>query len=183
MDASARVAPPPWAVVAAYTVPLCVLPSAVWRSWLFVDGTVGLDAEGLYLLTLTVASVGLALLTLGLVQPWGERMPPWVPVLGGRSIPVRAVVIPALSGALLLIGLSIFIVLDEVFQLVGPGPVVIGPSGPDVAAHPEPDGRVMALYLPMLGWGPLLLALGIDYLRRRQRPLTAASTEAVRPGR
>ncbi|WP_052436720.1 hypothetical protein [Georgenia sp. SUBG003] len=36
-----------------------------------------------------------ALLTLGLVQRWGEVVPSWVPVLGGRRVPPAAAVVPA----------------------------------------------------------------------------------------
>lgn len=41
------------------------------------------------------------MLTLGLVHRWGEELPRWVPVLGGRRIPVSAAVIPASLGAAL----------------------------------------------------------------------------------
>ncbi|MCF2434810.1 hypothetical protein LV779_08895 [Streptomyces thinghirensis] len=35
-------------------------------------------------------SEALALLTLGLVRPWGEVVPRRVPLLGGRPVPVMA---------------------------------------------------------------------------------------------
>jgi hypothetical protein len=172
--------PAPWAVAAAYAVPLCVLPSTVWRCSLVVDGTVGLDAEGWYLLALSIASAGLALLTLGLVRPWGERIPRWVPVLSGRPIPMRVVVVPALIGASLLIASSLYVVVDELFHVVGQGPVAIGPSGQQAAPRPEPDG-VLALYVPLLAWGPLLLAVTLDHRRRRTSARTpAGGTSTVR---
>ncbi|WBB64813.1 hypothetical protein [Micromonospora sp. WMMD812] len=40
------------------------------------------------------AAVG-GVLTLGLVQRWGERFPRWMPGLAGRTVPVRLAVIPA----------------------------------------------------------------------------------------
>lgn len=35
-----------------------------------------------------------AVLTLGLIRPWGERFPRWMPVVGGRVVPPAAAVIP-----------------------------------------------------------------------------------------
>jgi len=49
-----------------------------------------------YVLGLTLILLGLGLLTLGLVQRWGEVVPRWIPVLGGRRVrPLAAVVRPA----------------------------------------------------------------------------------------
>ena len=42
----------------------------------------------------TIAVVG-AVLTLGLVQGWGEVFPRWIPFLGGRRVPIWFVVVPA----------------------------------------------------------------------------------------
>jgi hypothetical protein len=44
----------------------------------------------------------LALLTLGLVRPWGERVPSWIPLFGGWRIPPRLVEAVAGTGAVLL---------------------------------------------------------------------------------
>ncbi|HEX6630173.1 MAG TPA: hypothetical protein VF048_03740 [Gemmatimonadaceae bacterium] len=46
----------------------------------------------------TLALVGAAL-TLGLVRPWGERVPRRVPFLGGRRVPRALVVVPAVAVA------------------------------------------------------------------------------------
>jgi len=86
---------PRWALWAAYVVPLCVLPSAVWRCTLPSGDEVSFADEGWYLLLLSHLSVGFAMLTLGLVHQWGERIPGRVPGPGGRTVPVRAAVIPA----------------------------------------------------------------------------------------
>lgn len=45
------------------------------------------------------ATVG-AILTLGLVQRWGERFPRWLPGLAGRPVPVKLAVVPATLVAL-----------------------------------------------------------------------------------
>lgn len=48
------------------------------------------------------ATIGAALTT-GLVRPWGERFWHWVPVLGGRAVPVWLAVVPASVVATLLL--------------------------------------------------------------------------------
>lgn len=55
----------------------------------------------------TFAVVG-AVLTLGLVQRWGEVLPDWVPLLGGRRVPPALATVPAtvVSVLLLTAGLS-----------------------------------------------------------------------------
>jgi len=39
-----------------------------------------------YMIFLSALSMGLALLTLGLVHGWGQRVPHWVPRIGGRRM-------------------------------------------------------------------------------------------------
>ncbi len=158
-----------WAVVAAYAAPLCVAPSSLWRLSILGDETVRLDAEGWYLITLSLLSMGLALLTLGLVHRWGERIPRRVPGLGGRPVPARAAVAPAATGALLLIAICAYVLLNAVFGFVERGPVLIGPDGADAVRRPEPGIEVLAFYLPLLLWGPLVLAVAVDRWRRRAR--------------
>jgi hypothetical protein len=77
-----------WIKAAAYAVPLCVLPSALWRLWALARG---LPAgcrpatqpwEPYYITGLSVVSLGAALLTIGLVRPWGELIPRWIPLVG-----------------------------------------------------------------------------------------------------
>ncbi|WP_143741378.1 hypothetical protein [Paramicrobacterium agarici] len=100
-----------WAAVAvAVVVPL--LYAAVRFAWaagiplgisdeMLADG----QESGLWTVGLGLASVAtaVALLTLGLVQRWGERVPHWVPALGGRRIPVALAAVPVTIG-----GLAIF---------------------------------------------------------------------------
>jgi hypothetical protein len=50
---------------------------------------------------LATVAVGGALLTLGLIQPWGERFPRWFPWLGGRRVPSALAIIPATLVAIL----------------------------------------------------------------------------------
>lgn len=99
-----------WVKVAAYAVPLCVLPSALWRIYaVFIKGfppeceKPGEAWEPFYIAALSIVTFTAALLTIGLVSSWGEVFPQWIPVFGGRAVPVRVAVIPASAGAALII--------------------------------------------------------------------------------
>lgn len=177
---------PRWAVRAAHAVPFAVMPAGVWRillalGWAGVgDGPQGRFGAGqfAYVLALSVVSEGLALLTLGLVKPWGERLPGWVPFVGGRDVPVRAAVVPAAVGAALLALITAYIFLDPIvfhFHFNGVRPHKIDGDAADVP-HLVVRGSAKALfvacYAPLLAWPVLLGAVAYAYDRRR-RPRTA----------
>ncbi|MGW4891392.1 hypothetical protein ACWEQL_03875 [Kitasatospora sp. NPDC004240] len=169
---------PRWAVVAAWLTVCCTIPSCLWRLALAAGVDVGFTGSlrelyrGLdilaYVLVLSVGSELAASLTLGLVRPWGERLPAWVPRLGGRRVPPMAAVIPAVAGAFAVTALC--------------AALTLAPGGP--LANPEfPQGTarvVMGLcYAPMLAWGPLLLAVTLSYARRRRGEHRPAPTAAL----
>jgi hypothetical protein len=157
-------APPPrWALCAAYAVPLCVLPSAVWR----------LTVPGWYPAFLSALSMGLALLTLGLVHRWGQQVPPWAPWVGGRPISPRPVVRVALIGGWLLVALCLYPFVVRAFDLLSPGDVWVG-VGADEPPHDPPGWDVIRYYVPLFAWGPLVIAVATDY-RRRVRPVPGTS--------
>lgn len=165
---------PRWAVWAAHAVPLVVVPSSLWRiaQGFGVDvGFTGQLAEQFaapgwitpYVIALSLVTEGLALLTLGLVRPWGERFPRWLPWVGGRPVPTLGAVIAAALGAL------------AVTAVTGVGAVFW--NGPENNGDPDAPqglaGLVMtACYAPLLLWGPLLAAVTVSYLRRRTRSTT-----------
>jgi hypothetical protein len=92
----------PWAVVVAVAIPL--LYSATRWAWalgiplgITLSFLQELQSSGLWLAgagLATIAAVG-ALLTLGLVRPWGEVFPRWLPALGGRRVPPALAIAPA----------------------------------------------------------------------------------------
>ena len=157
---------PTWAQVTAWAVPATVLPSAVWR---IVDWAHGLAYghpcaapgaplwEKVYVPSLSVVSLGLALLTLGLVRPWGERVPRRVPLLGGRRVPPLAAVVPAATGAVA-VGLVWGYAFRDFPRL-----------GDFHFAHDGWRVLMVASYLPLLLWAPLLAAVTVAYYRRRCR--------------
>ncbi len=156
------------AVVAAHLIPLVLLPSGLWRILLGCGVSMGfsrttLEAQGfpgrgtVMVVFLTVLTEALALFSLGLVRPWGEVLPAWVPWLRGRRIPPGPVVVLAATGGVLLTAIWTF-ALRNVFT-----------GGLD-----EVHGRgwhtlIVACYTPAVLWGPLLLLVTYLYHRRRTR--------------
>ena len=121
-----------------------------------------------YITSLSVVSSGAALLTIGLVHPWGEVIPRWVPFLGGRTVPVRAAVTAASAGATLIFAVYAYALLNGVFELR---------ATPDIPGCPSPlEGPgawvAIASYAPLLAWGPLLVVVTVAYYRRRTRNST-----------
>ncbi len=171
VDAPARrtsvPAPPPrWAGRAATAAALTPVPSGLWRTAMAVGVPVGVDSTyrsehygfpgwgTAYVFGLTLLLVGLALLTRGLVRPWGEVLPRGLPFVGGRRVPPLAVIVPAGAGAvaLTLLWITAFFNLDEIF-------VLFGLDGVERIV-------VLACYTPLLLWGPLLAAVTVSYARR-----------------
>lgn len=169
---SARPAPHPavppvprWARVAAHVAALTPLPSALWRIALALGFSGGYTSDGLEelnlnvwgtlgVLGLSVATEGAALLTLGLVQKWGEVVPGWVPVLGGRRVSARVVVPAAWAGVVVLA--LLWTQMAFWWQVPHDDMTTTGAN------------VVGLLYLPMVAWAPLLGAVTVDYRRRHR---------------
>ncbi|GGY16681.1 hypothetical protein GCM10010299_22000 [Streptomyces tanashiensis] len=154
---------PRWAVRVAHAIP-CVLPSGSWRVAL-VLGLAGYDAdydwavwERPYVIGLSVVSEGLALSALGLVRPWGEVVPRWVPGL------LPAVVVPAAVGAVLIMLFCAYAVLKQIFGFVEP----LNENGDGSPTSGPAAWALWATYAPLLAWGPLLAILTVAYYRRRR---------------
>lgn len=174
---------PTWAKVAAWLVPLTTLPSIIWRLTTILgfstgrpdpcsDGNEGVGVTLYLFVGLPSLQLGLALLTLGLIRPWGEVFPRWFPGVGGRPVPVRFAVGVATTGALLvlLFGLAVPFenALDPIWRAFGAEPPRLNlPQGCE-----PPDWTVLRWYLPMVLWPPLLLAVTGHYWRRRTTPST-----------
>ena len=161
--------PPRWARIAAHAAALTPLPAALWRFSIVFGFSGGFTAQGLinlnvagsgwiYLVALSVVTELAALLTLGLIQPWGEVLPSWVPFHSGRPIPPNPVIIAASVGACLLMVLWT--------------PLLLWWHTP----HPDMTAAganvVGLLYLPLVAWGPLLAAVTISYAKRHRPTAT-----------
>lgn len=171
---------PRWARLAAVAVPWCVLPSGLWRLAV-VAGVPGIwhradlePAESVYMVGLTVTSEALALLTLGLIRPWGETFPSWLPLLGRRNVPVRLATFAAGFGAAALIGLYVWYFMNNYVLHLHFAPLV-GTEGTGTQLSTLAWVVLIACYVPLLAWGPLLGLVTTAYYRRRTRQRQQAS--------
>jgi hypothetical protein len=157
---------PRWALRTAYALPWLLLPTCLWRlpfAFHFDMGQLN-DAPVSplwisipYVFGLSVLTEVAALLSIGLVRGWGEVVPSWIPVIGGRRVPPMAAVVPAVVGGLLLTAVSVWMVLSWV-----------GIS--DSMAYENGWWQALAkvCITPTALWGPMVLALAYSYhLRRR----------------
>ncbi|XVQ07308.1 hypothetical protein ACQP1W_32470 [Spirillospora sp. CA-255316] len=157
---------PRWAVWAAHAAAVAAIPSGLWRLPMAWGNSMGFDQEfmdalqapgwgSVYVVVLGVLTEVLAFLTLGLIQPWGETWPRWVPFAGGRRIRPLAVVIPAAFGVAGVTLYNIGYIHTAFF------------AGAD-----QPTGAALwlmnACYAPMLAWPALLAAVTVHYYRRRR---------------
>lgn len=111
----------------------------------------------------TIAVVG-ALLTLGLVQRWGEIVPRWLPFLGGRRVPVWFAVVPASLIAVLVTASGLMFIR---LTLTGTLDVIFGEGKLAFSAE---NWAVLAPELLWPLWGVALgLATLAYYYRRRGR--------------
>lgn len=165
--------------LAASAAALTLVPSGLWRIAVAFGVPSGF-AEGhplhadnlpgplsLYLIGLSVVAELLGLLTLGLVQRWGEVLPDRVPLLGGRRIPVPAAVVPAALGAAAVTLITFWGAWTW--------------NSPDTMGSPDaPSGIaywvMTSCYAPLLLWGPLLAIVTTAYYRRRRHPSRPAVT-------
>ncbi|MET9546638.1 hypothetical protein ABZY36_15190 [Streptomyces sp. NPDC006627] len=163
---------PRWAALAAHAVPWITLPSGLWRVALVAGFPVAAQeqrgtGEAVYVLMLSLVCEALALLTLGLVREWGETVPGWVPVLGGRQVPMMAAVAPALLGAAGLFGLLGWAIYAQIAGLGSESGVTDGTAQ---------TALIVLCYIPLIAWPPLLTAVALAYYRRRT---ACASPEAA----
>ena len=158
---------PRWADRLAHVIPLLALPSALWRLAVALGFSLGrLNDSGevstsigwpaVYLVAVTLLTEGLALTAFGLVRPWGEVAPAWLPFIGGRPVRPRAAIVPATLGSVALM----------LIWTVGFWHVWTGAQAHQMAS---PFWAVVfaGCYAPLNLWGPALLALTWAYRRRR----------------
>jgi hypothetical protein len=160
---------PRWANVVAHVIPLLTFPSGLWRVGIALGFSMGtLDDNGqpfhvegwaaVYIVGISIVAEAVALTAFGLVRAWGEVIPRWIPLVGGRRVPPLAAVIPAVLGSVALILIWTYGFRD-VFFAFGGLPI---PFTNDAWA-----ALMIASYAPLNLWGPLLLLLTWAYWRRR----------------
>ncbi|WP_066285639.1 hypothetical protein [Arthrobacter sp. B6] len=114
----------------------------------------GMDTSALGLGGMALAG---AVLTMGLVQRWGEVFPRWVPGLAGKRVPISLAVIPATSVAIAVIPASVTMIM-----MAGM------PSGGIVPAFSPTNWAPFgpAFLWPL--WGVALAAAALAYYLRRR---------------
>jgi hypothetical protein len=143
----------------------CPLPYALIRlSWLTpwpLLAPEGLDlSTRLWGLVLSSGSWLGVVLTLGLVLPWGETFPRWMPVLAGRQVPIAAAAVPGGAVAALL-----------GFAAV---PMLVG--SPQMSPV---ELLVLAVTFPCWLWGPALALAVWGYVGHRRGGRSEGSASEV----
>ncbi|WP_285101042.1 hypothetical protein [Promicromonospora sp. MEB111] len=130
------------------------LPYALIRlTWLTPWPQLGFDLDmstRIWGLTLSSGAWLGFFLTLGLIRPWGEVFPRWMPGLAGRRVPIAAAAVP---GGLIAVTL--------IFSTV---PMLVMFSGQGLA-----EAVVGAIAFPCWYWGPALALAVWGYVAHRLR--------------
>lgn len=155
----------PWALRLAKALPFIVLPHCLWRlpfAFGFAMGTVEPHRPPMpwwaapYVFGLSVVTEALTILTLGLVSGWGEVYPRWVPLLRGRRVAPVVPLVATLLGGLVLFG------------LFGLQPLAwLGLLNEVGFSNGWWEALARVCVGPAMLWGPITIALGIAYYRRR----------------
>ncbi|MFI6673511.1 hypothetical protein [Kribbella sp. NPDC050470] len=145
-----------WATIVAV---LCPMPYALLRMTWLLPNPIGFDADelnaepGIKLFGLGLGLIALTagIVTLGLIRPWGEVWPRWIPIVAGRPVPLKAAVVPGAVAATLLLVASA--------SLIG---LLWTPDASTV------ENILYLLILPFPLWGAsLAVATAAYYYRRR----------------
>jgi hypothetical protein len=173
---------PAWAIRLAHAIPLLVLPSGLWRLAVALGFSMGMlnDAgepsyvrgwAAVYVVAITLLAEAVGLTALGLVRPWGEVAPAWLPFIGGRPVRPRIAIRAATAGSVALM----------LIWTVGFWPVWTGDQASDMAS---PFWAVVfaLCYAPLNLWGPALLVLTWAYHRRRSHLEPSHPAWAIGPG-
>lgn len=170
-----------WTAIAAALTPL---PAAIWRLALGFGFDVGFRGElgelyaapgwiTLYVIILAVLNDAVAYLAVGLVKPWGEVWPRWIPFLRGRRVHPLAAIVPAALGTW---GLAL-IVVDQMQNW--DSPTNMGDPG---APHGWRATWMLLSYMPMVAWPALLGVVTVAYgWRRRHELIRLKETRRVEP--
>jgi hypothetical protein len=178
----AQVPVPPWAERLAHVIPFLVLPSGLWRlavAFGFPMGMVNDAGElvvqrgwpAVYIAAISILSEAVALTALGLVRPWGEVAPPWLPFIGGRPVRPKAAIVPATLGSIALM----------LIWTVGFWDVWTRDQASTMAS-PFWAAVFAGCYAPLNLWGPALLTLTWAYHRRRRGPIPDRGQASARSG-
>lgn len=164
---------PGWAQVAGWLSLLMPLPAVLWRVAMLAGVDVGFadagqfrsSAGGIgYVLTLEIVSVLAAILCFGLIRPWGERVPGWLPG-AGRAIPRW---LPLALGT---IGLVVMVILlgQTLADIIAGALGASDAWQPYAGMSPGQMALWLACYIPFYAW-PIAVAVALIGYGLRRRP-------------
>jgi len=170
-DGHARRDGPRWGRWATWVAVLAPLPYAATRLAWALDVPLGVTDEfmaayqadyaakgvGLWRFTLGGMALGGSILTMGLVQRWGEVFPRWVPVLADRRVPPALAIVPAT-----LVALAVTVASLTIWSGAADGGIDLG-----LGAGTWGLGGPMLVW-PL--WGVSLGAATLAYHLRRRGP-------------
>lgn len=159
-----------WGKIATVVAVICPLPYAVSRYMLLLgipaDGISAeqirqgnIETPGIWIFGAGLATLGVlgAVLTLGLIQRWGERWPFWVPVLRGRPINPKVAILPAGFVSLLWPGSSLMLLRVNLQKTI--------------SEHETGSSLLHLVFAPMnlwIFWGFALAGATVAYWLRRR---------------
>ena len=100
-----------------------------------------------------------SVLTIGLIRPWGERFPRWMPGLAGRNVPIDVAAVPGFAVAAAVSASAVPMLVALTFTSTGHG-VGIDRLGERI---------LIAFILPLWIWGPMLALAVWGYVADRRR--------------
>ena len=176
-----------WGRIAVYVSMVAPVFYALTRVAWALGFPLGMSAEhlrrgqerGMWVSGLFLAIFGLvgAVLTLGLVQRWGELFPRWMIGLAGRRVPIALAVVPASLVSVLLVvgGIVIWSHLDQMVARL----VASGAKGMElIEGIAFPVGPT--LLFPV--WGVALAVATLGYCYRRRGPCAVCGRGVGRAG-
>jgi hypothetical protein len=131
-------------------LPYCLLRLTWFTPWPYGVDAVDLTTDiRIWGLLLSAGGWAGLVLTLGLIRPWGEVFPRWVPLVAGRPVPVWAAAGPgAVVAAILCISAA--------------------PMITEFASEGVSEGLLSALIFPFWFWGPMLALAVWGYVLHRR---------------
>lgn len=162
-----------WAAVAGWLSLLLPIPSVLWRLAMLAGVDTGFAEADFYrsstetvayVAALDVVEMGAAILVFGLIRPWGEVVPRWVPGVGGRIIPRYVPTALGAAGAVLLclvIG-SVLVALISVWSGMTDG------WTPDAGMSAAERTVLLVAYIPFFCWPIAVCVTVVGYWLRRR---------------
>lgn len=153
--------PPRWSVAVTYTAAALALPYGLVRASWGLGIPLGTTEAALDIfpwwqrLGLVLIFGGLpfagAVLTIGLVRPWGRVFPGWIPWLGGRPVPVWAAVLPGGIAAALVCQMGLRVTPGALLHLDEMTWTSWGPELPGLFILPWGIALAIAVYAYAVG--------------------------------